>query len=168
MLVKDYHSLQKLLESRLKYSAVATASPECKFKTNGVRKKGRTQIASCTKKYGKQCIIRSNKERKKSPSISKGNSTKLSVKIEAYLSQELLIYAYAFFRTTVFRKANVMKFRLFWWHQLLPRIYALAIHTTICRKVIASIFQTFWKTDCCTIFLFIELETSNFGYSYIF
>ena len=27
-----------------------------------------------------------------------------------------------------------------------------------------SIFQTFWKPDCCTKSLFFELETSNFGY----
>jgi hypothetical protein len=31
-----------------------------------------------------------------------------------------------------------------------------------------SIFQTFWKQDCCARFLFIELETSNFGYLLIF
>ena len=30
-----------------------------------------------------------------------------------------------------------------------------------CEK---NIFQTFWKTHSCTKFLFIELETSNFGY----
>ena len=27
-----------------------------------------------------------------------------------------------------------------------------------------SIFQMFWKVHCCTKFLFIELDTSNFGY----
>ena len=26
-----------------------------------------------------------------------------------------------------------------------------------------SIFQTFWKQEGCTNFLFLELETSNFG-----
>ena len=31
-----------------------------------------------------------------------------------------------------------------------------------------SIFQTFWKTDSCTDFLLLELETSNFGYMFIF
>ena len=31
-----------------------------------------------------------------------------------------------------------------------------------------SIFQTLWKQDCCARFLFIELETSNFGYLLIF
>ena len=31
-----------------------------------------------------------------------------------------------------------------------------------------SIFQTFWKVHCCAKFLFIELETSNFGYLLIF
>ena len=31
-----------------------------------------------------------------------------------------------------------------------------------------SIFQTFWKQDCCARLLFIELETSNFGYLLIF
>ena len=31
-----------------------------------------------------------------------------------------------------------------------------------------SIFQTFWKPDCCPDFLFLELETSNFGYLLIF
>ena len=31
------------------------------------------------------------------------------------------------------------------------------------KPVKRSIFQTFWKEDCCTIFLFFELETSNFG-----
>ena len=31
-----------------------------------------------------------------------------------------------------------------------------------------SIFQTFWKLHCCAKFLFIELETSNFGYLLIF
>ena len=30
------------------------------------------------------------------------------------------------------------------------------------------IFQTFWKPDCCTKSLFFELETSNFGYLFIF
>ena len=27
-----------------------------------------------------------------------------------------------------------------------------------------SIFQTYWKDDCCTNFLFLELGTSNFSY----
>ena len=31
-----------------------------------------------------------------------------------------------------------------------------------------SIFQTFWKHDCCPNFLFLELEFSNFGYLLIF
>jgi hypothetical protein len=31
-----------------------------------------------------------------------------------------------------------------------------------------SIFQTFWKDDCCAKFLFFELETLNFGYLFIF
>ena len=31
-----------------------------------------------------------------------------------------------------------------------------------------SIFQTFWKLHCCAKFLFIELETSNFGYLLVF
>ena len=31
-----------------------------------------------------------------------------------------------------------------------------------------AIFQTFWKPDCCPDFLFLELETSNFGYLLIF
>ena len=31
-----------------------------------------------------------------------------------------------------------------------------------------SIFQTFWRLHCCTKFVFIELETSNFGYLLIF
>ena len=31
-----------------------------------------------------------------------------------------------------------------------------------------SIFQTFWKIHCCPDFLFLELETSNFGYLLIF
>ena len=31
-----------------------------------------------------------------------------------------------------------------------------------------SIFQTFWKDDCCDKFFFFELETSNFGYLLIF
>jgi hypothetical protein len=30
-----------------------------------------------------------------------------------------------------------------------------------------AIFQTFWKQYNCTILLFFELETSNFGYSYV-
>ena len=31
-----------------------------------------------------------------------------------------------------------------------------------------SIFQTFWRLHCCAKFLFFELETSNFGSSYVF
>ena len=31
-----------------------------------------------------------------------------------------------------------------------------------------AIFQIFWKDDCCTDFLFFELETSNFGSSFVF
>ena len=31
-----------------------------------------------------------------------------------------------------------------------------------------SIFQTFWRLHCCPDFLFIELDTSNFGYLLIF
>ena len=31
-----------------------------------------------------------------------------------------------------------------------------------------SIFQIFWKPHCCTKSLFLELETSNFGYLLIF
>ena len=36
------------------------------------------------------------------------------------------------------------------------------------KKSERSIFQTFWKTDSCPDFLFLELETSNFGYLHIF
>ena len=46
-----------------------------------------------------------------------------------------------------------------WWKRVrkLPRIL-------ICNFILASaIFQTFWKDDCCTKSLFLELETSNFG-----
>ena len=35
----------------------------------------------------------------------------------------------------------------------------------ICER---SIFQTFWKANSCTDSLFLELETSNFGYLLIF
>ena len=35
----------------------------------------------------------------------------------------------------------------------------------ICER---SIFQTFWKIHSCTKFLSFELETSNFGSSYVF
>ena len=31
-----------------------------------------------------------------------------------------------------------------------------------------SIFQTFWKVHCVTKPLFFEIETSNFGSSYVF
>ena len=31
-----------------------------------------------------------------------------------------------------------------------------------------AIFQTFWKPDCCTKSLFLDLETLNFGYLLIF
>ena len=31
-----------------------------------------------------------------------------------------------------------------------------------------AIFQTFWKVHCCTKSLFFEIETSNFGSSYVF
>ena len=31
-----------------------------------------------------------------------------------------------------------------------------------------SIFQIFWRLHCCAKFLFFELETSNFGSSYVF
>ena len=31
-----------------------------------------------------------------------------------------------------------------------------------------AIFQTFWKTYNCTVFSFFEIETSNFGCSYVF
>ena len=31
-----------------------------------------------------------------------------------------------------------------------------------------AIFQTFWRLHCCPDFLFIELDTSNFGYLLIF
>ena len=31
-----------------------------------------------------------------------------------------------------------------------------------------SIFQTFWKPECCAFFLFFELETLNFGYLLMF
>jgi hypothetical protein len=34
--------------------------------------------------------------------------------------------------------------------------------------VLEDFFQTFWKLHCCAKFLFIELETSNFGYLLIF
>ena len=33
---------------------------------------------------------------------------------------------------------------------------------------IRSIFQTFWKQDCCTIFIFFYLKTSSFDYLFIF
>ena len=35
-------------------------------------------------------------------------------------------------------------------------------------KTERSIFQTFWRLHCCAKFLFFELETSNFGSSYVF
>ena len=31
-----------------------------------------------------------------------------------------------------------------------------------------AIFQTFWKVHCCTKSLFFDIETSNFGSSYVF
>ena len=31
-----------------------------------------------------------------------------------------------------------------------------------------AIFQTFWRVHCCTKSLFFEIETSNFGSSYVF
>jgi hypothetical protein len=40
--------------------------------------------------------------------------------------------------------------------------------STLHGKSERSIFQTFWKDDCCAKFLFFKLETSNFGYLLIF
>ena len=36
------------------------------------------------------------------------------------------------------------------------------------RTFFWSIFQTFWKVYCCPDFLFLKVETSNFGYLLIF
>ena len=36
---------------------------------------------------------------------------------------------------------------------------------TFCKR---AIFQIFWRLHCCTKFLFFELETLNFGFSYVF
>ena len=44
----------------------------------------------------------------------------------------------------------------FWWKN---------ICTLVCER---SIFQTVWRANSCTIFLFLELETSNFGCLLIF
>ena len=38
----------------------------------------------------------------------------------------------------------------------------------IFKQIERSIFQTFWKPDFGARFLFIELDTSNFGYLLIF
>ena len=38
-------------------------------------------------------------------------------------------------------------------------------HCFFCKR---SIFQTFWRLHCCAKFLFIELDSSNFGYLLIF
>ena len=43
--------------------------------------------------------------------------------------------------------------------QCILLVIVLKVWTLIKR----SIFQTFWKTHSCTIFLFFKLETSNFG-----
>ena len=34
----------------------------------------------------------------------------------------------------------------------------------LAKKIQRSMFQTFWKHEGCPDFLFLELETSNFGY----
>ena len=34
--------------------------------------------------------------------------------------------------------------------------------------VVSAIFQTFWRVHCVTKSLFFELETPNFGSSYVF
>ena len=40
----------------------------------------------------------------------------------------------------------------------------------VCKKFDfeRSIFQTFWKPDCCPDFLLLQLDTSNFAYLLIF
>ena len=42
------------------------------------------------------------------------------------------------------------------------------VEISSCRRVERSIFQTFWKIHSCAKFLSFELETSNFGSSYVF
>ena len=65
--------------------------------------------------------------------------------------------------------------------ELLKKIYLHVMYTYVLlsddtgKKMLGfwlaferSIFQIFWKVHCCTKFLFIELDTSNFGYMFIF
>ena len=51
---------------------------------------------------------------------------------------------------------------------LLSQELTKVVKLTLQQKIKRSIFQTFWRTDSCSDFLFLELETSNFGCLLIF
>ena len=51
---------------------------------------------------------------------------------------------------------------------LLSQELTKVVKLTLQQKIKRSIFQTFWRTDSCSDFLFLELETSNFNYLLIF
>ena len=46
--------------------------------------------------------------------------------------------------------------------------FGFLIPTYVVLSIKRAIFQTFWWLRCCPDFLFIELDTSNFGYLLIF
>ena len=58
-------------------------------------------------------------------------------------------------------------------HYILQRIKKITWsvgyqYVIFCHDWERNIFQTFWKHESCTDFLFLELDTSNFGYLLIF
>jgi hypothetical protein len=62
-----------------------------------------------------------------------------------------------------------------WWCHalvlLVPGYWSLFLNLSPKSATLPSeraIFQTFWRLHCCTDSLFFEIETSNFGSSYVF
>ena len=52
-----------------------------------------------------------------------------------------------------------------WWRRPLTGFVKFRPRISTFKR---AIFQTFWKVHCCPDFLFLKLETSNFGYLFIF
>ena len=67
------------------------------------------------------------------------------------------IYCWDFVRDDNQRYYSIMR-----WHLVVYEVDHISVH------IKRSIFQTFWKAYNCTIFSFFEIETSNFGSSYVF
>ena len=90
--------------------------------------------------------------------------TKINIKLSVYLfmySFTALMYRHFYCLISLFSSDDFLNT-----HEFISFVFCLkGFNNDWTRR---DIFQTFWKLHCCTKSLFLELETSNFDYLFIF